>query len=306
MYIGIDAGGTKTDICICSPDGHVARRASFGGINAARMGTDAAAQRIAGCLTDIGFTRAQSLYAGIAGAGDTSISAAIKASLHALLPDIQNITVASDAFNGLNTIVGAGDGIALIAGTGSSAFVRIDGKATQVGGRGYLIDDAGSGFWTGKSCLNAAYRAMDGRGKPTLIMQKVEEHLGMPLARAIPVIYEKGVSYIASFAPIAFECAAAGDPVASEIAEACVRELWLHVRACLDACLTPPRICVATGGMLRAPYLRERLSVHAESAGLKMVFPTLPPVAGAVIAAAGNSADGAFIKTLKDDIDGLQ
>lgn len=306
MYIGIDAGGTKTDICICAPDGHVVRRASFGGINAARMGAETSAHRIAESLYEIGFTRASSLYAGIAGAGNVSISAAIKNSLHGLLPDIQNITVASDAFNGLNTSVGTGDGIALIAGTGSSAFVRIDGKATQVGGRGYLIDDAGSGFWVGRSCLNAAYRAIDGRGRSTLMLQKAEEKLGKPLTHAIPDIYEKGASYIASFAPIVFECAAAGDPVASEIAEACINELWLHVQACIGVCSTPPGICVATGGMLSVQYLRERLSAHAESKGLKMVFPTLPPVAGAVIAAAGNSGDGAFIKTLKDDIDGLQ
>ena len=80
-------------------------------------------------------------------------------------PDIGTVEVKSDAFNALNGEIGLSDGIAMISGTGSSAFTRQGGVVAQVGGWGHLIDDAGSGYALGRACLAAAYRALDGRGE---------------------------------------------------------------------------------------------------------------------------------------------
>ena len=303
MYIGIDAGGTKTDVCICGPTGSIIARSITAGVNAARSGPENAARYIAAKLESLqanGFR----LYAGVAGAGSPELSAALTAALHAQLPYIKHITVASDAFNALNGEIGLGDGIALIAGTGSSAFVRINGTARQVGGRGYLIDDAGSGYWTGRECLNAAYRAIDGRGPATSLTDAIEEFIGVPLADAIPRIYEGGSAYVASFAPLVFAHAENGDPVAKRIAENCAAELTLHLKACISGTDTPPRICVASGGMFRAEYLRNKLAESARDMGIKIIFPSTPPVCGAVVAAAGSAADTDFIKTLKNELRG--
>ena len=306
MYIGIDAGGTKTDICICSDDGAVIKRRTGIGINAAKTGPAAAAEALASLVRTTGCTSASFLYAGVAGGGTTAISEELKARLSALLPEINSVSVASDAFNGLNSVVGLSDGIALIAGTGSSAFLRQNGIIRQAGGRGYLIDDAGSGYHTGRACLDAAFRQIDGRGKYTLLTEAAEKKLGMPLTQAIPALYEGGVPMIASFAPIVFECASAGDGTAKEIAENCANELWLLVKACTSGCKQIPGICAASGGMFRSEMLKELLLANAEGSGIKIVFPDLPPVAGAVIAAAGNAADEKFIKKLKGDLYGLQ
>ena len=304
MYAGIDAGGTKTEICFCDSSGHVVSRSVSQGVNAARTGAAAAARHIAEEIKTIAPAGAFRLYAGIAGAGSKAISAEIHALLTSMLPEASAIAVASDAFNGLNSEVGTGDGIALIAGTGSSAFVRRGGSITQVGGRGYLIDDAGSGYWVGRECLNAAFRAKDGRGNNTLLVHAAERQLGCAIEDSIPVIYECGTSFVASFAPIVFECA--GDPVADAIAESCARELWRHVEACTHHYGGMSPVCVATGGMFKAAFLRNRLTEYASEAGIRMVFPTVPPVAGAVIAAAAENADAEFIKNLKDDLNGLR
>jgi len=303
MYIGIDAGGTKTDVCICSSTGSVIARSVSSGVNAARIGPENAARQIAAQLIAMQAT-GFSLYAGIAGAGSPGIAAALTDALHAQLPHMKHITVASDAFNALNGEVGLGDGIALIAGTGSSAFVRINGAVRQVGGRGYLIDDAGSGYWTGRECLNAAYRAIDGRGPATSLTEAIEEAIGSPLAAAIPRIYEGGSAYVASFAPLVFVHASNGDSVANRIAESCAAELTLHLKACISETDMPPKICVASGGMFRAEYLRKKLAEAARDMGIKIIFPSTPPVCGAVIAAAGSAADADFIKTLKNELRG--
>lgn len=305
MYTGIDAGGTKTDICICSADGKVIARRIFDGLNAAKLGAQTSALLLSEMLCDTGCENTVSLHAGIAGAGSPAISAEIAEILKLRFPYIKKITVASDAFNGLNSVAGNGDGIALIAGTGSSAFVRQNGTVRQLGGRGYLIDDAGSGYHTGRACLNAAYRCIDGRGGYTMLKQAAEEKLGKPLAECIPEIYEGGVPFIAGFAPLVFECAQAGDEIAASIAENCVKELFLHIKPCLSL-PERPDICVATGGMFRAEMLRKSLSEMVEGCGIRMVYPTVAPVAGAVTAAAGENANEDFIKTLKDDLDGLR
>ena len=54
MYIGIDAGGTKTDVCICGPTGSIIARSITAGVNAARSGPENAARYIAACLTEYG------------------------------------------------------------------------------------------------------------------------------------------------------------------------------------------------------------------------------------------------------------
>lgn len=306
MYIGMDAGGTKTDICVCTSEGAVIARKTGCGINAAKSGPAAAAEALASLVSSAGITSATSLYAGTAGAGSAAIAEELKMRLSSLLPGIGNISVASDAFNGLNSVVGLGDGVALIAGTGSSAFLRQNGIIRQAGGRGYLIDDAGSGYHTGKACLDAAFRHIDGRGGYTQLTEAAEKKLVMPLTQAIPALYEGGVPMIASFAPIVFECASAGDLTAKEIAKNCAAELWLMVRACTSACSDVPGICAATGGMFRSEYLRELILSNAEGSGINIVFPSLPPVAGAVIAAAGSAADEKFINRLKGDLNGLQ
>ncbi len=306
MYTGIDAGGTKTDICICSRDGSVISRRIFPGINAAKLGAQTAARMLGEMLSETGCTDTVSLHAGIAGAGSVAISSEIIRLLGEKFPLIKNISVSSDAFNGLNSVVGLGDGIALIAGTGSSAFVRQNGEIRQVGGRGYLVDDAGSGYHTGRACLNAAYRFLDGRGEYTLLKEAAEEKLEMSLHEAIPTIYEGGVPFIAGFAPIVFECASKGDAVSLRIAENCAEELWLHIKSCISGCKNPPGVCVATGGMFRSEMLRKMLAEKASLYGISLVFPTVAPVAGAVIAAAASDANEEFITKLKGDLDGLR
>lgn len=299
MYIGIDAGGTKTDICVCRKDGAVIARDISGGVNAARMGAENAAEHFAARLSLLGIASAERLYAGIAGA--MTLAGEVKAALERKMPHIKQITVASDAFNALNGEVGMGDGIALIAGTGSAAFVRTGGCVRQVGGRGFLIDDAGSGYWAGRECLNAAYRALDGRGAETVLTAAVEKKIGRPLGDAIAAIYEGGSAYVASFAPLVFEHAVKGDRIALEIAGRCADELILHLKACAEGNVM---VCVASGGMFRAEYLKKRLCEAAGEMGIEIIFPDAPPVCGAVMAAAGADADDAFIKILKNGLRG--
>ena len=61
-------------------------------------------------------------------------------------------------------------GVALISGTGSSAFGRAaDGRTKRCGGWGYLLGDEGSGYAIGRGALQLALRSLEaGRQRPRL------------------------------------------------------------------------------------------------------------------------------------------
>lgn len=293
-YIGIDAGGTKTDLLLSEEEGIGLRRVLMPGINAARTPVKQAAEALARGVAQLG-GKADFLYAGIAGAGAPALARALAQEMKRQLPGVAQIEVTSDAFNALNGEIGLENGLALIAGTGSSAFLRTESGVVQIGGRGPLIDDGGSGYSVGRAVLNAAYRALDGRGPQTALVRAAETQLGMPLSQAVPRIYAGGVAEIAAFAHLAAECAGAGDAVAREIARDCAEELALHVRAALAHCPSEGLICVCSGGVFRSAYLRRLFLEQLSEMQVQVRFPEGPPVCGAVKTAALRSGQRDFM-----------
>jgi N-acetylglucosamine kinase-like BadF-type ATPase len=235
----------------------------------------------------------------MAGAASPATAAALRDGIQHAFPLIGRVEVKSDAFNALNGEVGLSDGIAVIAGTGASAFVRKGGNAARIGGWGYLVDDAGGGFSLGQACLRAAYRALDGRGEKTILQNRVEEILGAPLADAIPDLYAGGAARVAAFAPVAFEAARAGDPVAVGLVESCADEIAKLISVCARRFGPGRAVCALSGSMFRADDFLKRVLQRTETLCLDIRKARLAPVYGALVAAAalvGVEADDAFRK----------
>ena len=288
MLIGIDAGGTKNELVLCEKDGRVVNRLTAPGSNAADLGPENAAMRIASQvreLTDGRCETVDALFAGLSGGGAPAISGEVRAVLTRELPFVKSISNGSDALNGLYAGVGAGDGMVVIAGTGTSAFVRCGGVLTQVGGWGYLVDDAGSGYSIGRAVLNAAFRERDGRGESTRLTELVERQLGFNVLGAVPMIYRGGKRTVASFAPLAFEAADMGDRQALAIVDNACRELRLLISTCASHLKKAPYLASLLGSLWKAPRLLE--GVHdLLSPDYRLLRPDLPPVFGAAVAAA--------------------
>lgn len=288
MLIGIDAGGTKNELVLCEKDGHVVNRMTAPGSNAADLGPENAAMRIASQvreLTDGRCETVDALFAGLSGGGAPAISGEVRAVLTRELPFVKSISNGSDALNGLYAGVGAGDGMVVIAGTGTSAFVRCGGVLTQVGGWGYLVDDAGSGYSIGRAVLNAAFRERDGRGESTRLTELVERQLGFNVLGAVPMIYRGGKRTVASFAPLAFEAADMGDRQALAIVDNACRELRLLISTCASHLKKAPYLASLLGSLWKAPRLLEGVR-DLLSPDYRLLRPDLPPVFGAAVAAA--------------------
>ena len=288
MLIGIDAGGTKNELVLCEKDGRVVNRLTAPGSNAADLGPENAAMRIASQvreLTDGRCETVDALFAGLSGGGAPAISGEVRAVLTRELPFVKSISNGSDALNGLYAGVGAGDGMVVIAGTGTSAFVRCGGVLTQVGGWGYLVDDAGSGYSIGRAVLNAAFRERDGRGESTRLTELVERQLGFNVLGAVPMIDRGGKRTVASFAPLAFEAADMGDRQALAIVDNACRELRLLISTCASHLKNAPYLASLLGSLWKAPRLLEGVR-DLLSPDYRLLRPDLPPVFGAAVAAA--------------------
>lgn len=120
------------------------------------------------------------------------------------------------------------DGYALVAGTGTVAARLAGGTlATVVGGRGWLLGDAGGGFWIGRRVARAVVAALDGQGPPTALSALVLPTLGIPpdpstdaerrtaIAQVVSAVYARRPVALAELAPLAFS--RPDDPVARAI-----------------------------------------------------------------------------------------
>jgi N-acetylglucosamine kinase-like BadF-type ATPase len=198
-----------------------------------------------------------------------------------------------------------GPGILILAGTGSMAWARdAAGQSHRTGGWGEVIGDEGSGYWIGSRVLGAVSKALDGRAEPTGLVPAVFDRLGLASDDGLNDLVGwasrlgEARMQIAALAPLALERAEAGDPAAVAIVDAAAAELTLHVRTLERRIGAPTMAWSFAGGLFASPALRRAV---AEGIGRPPALPRLPPVGGALLAAAqhlGWPTDETWIETL--------
>lgn len=305
-YIAIDGGGTKTEGLLCTGDGGILRRAVEGSSNPNDIGIEKSCARLLNVVGELASAlpdgaAVSSLFAGISGA--TGNAAMLT---DALAASAQKVRVGSDAVN-LLSCAGSGDGICLISGTGSVCFVRAHGEIRRIGGWGYLIDGAGSGYDIGRDAVSAVLCAYDGRGRATALTAILEKKLGKRTADAIPEIYRGGKSFIASLAPAVFEAAREGDGISCDILDRNAAYLAGLLSAAADVlrpCSGGRHRAVLGGSIVTAPDgLFPRLCAIAPP-DIELIRTDAPPVYGAfceALSADGREADAACRRRFLDD-----
>ena len=212
--------------------------------------------------------------------------------------------ICDDTYSVISSVLGHQDGCGLVAGTGSSLFVRASGAGCiHIGGWGYLIDTGGSGYDLGRDALYMALRATDGRGKKTVLNQLLEQDLGRPVEEAIAEIYAGGRSYIASFAHTVFEGRRLGDPVCAAIFNRGVQRLSELVYTA--AKYYPGTYSVVLGGGLFSAFPEYVEALRRETPSCAQLLTTnMPVVYGAAIEAlwgAGYTASEPFKRQFLQD-----
>ena len=232
-YLGIDGGGTKTVFLLTDANGVMLCSATLGASNPNDIGLDATCALLSNGIDQVtaGYDRAAiSCFAGIAGAATGDNACKITDFLCTL--GFLRAECQSDLALSLAVCLGDGDGIAVIAGTGSVAMGRCGGETFRAGGYGYLFGDAGSGFALGQGAILAALQAEDGSGAPTVLHGMVAAQCGKEkVLDALSDFYRGGKTGIARYAPLIFKAHALGDAVATKILVDNVRAIADNVRA---------------------------------------------------------------------------
>lgn len=288
ILVGVDAGGSSID-CAIERDG-VATDLHGDAANVRTCGVEGAAERIAATVESALHGAAfDALAVGAAGAGDTVVARALEAALRGYFPD-GAIAVHDDAEIALRAGVPQGDGVVLIAGTGSIAYARIGEEAYRVGGYGYLLGDDGSGFAIGRAALAQMLRWYDGRAAHSELFDAIASRLQVGDAQALlgRVYGEPNmVASIAAVAPLVLDRAGTGERVATKIVQSTAHELVELIKTLVHRAQLGQRELplVFAGGLLSENSLLTYLVETRLLADLPLLQPVksaLPPVRGAL------------------------
>ncbi len=265
LYIGVDAGGTKTEVLAVAGGASAGRRGA--GVNLQRDGAERSAEvlaaLIAGTLRRLEHDGVGGLCAGVAGAGRADEQADLAARLRARLPEIGEapLTVEHDGRIALEAAFEGESGMVVVAGTGSVVLARTEaGDLVRAGGWGPRIGDEGSGMALGQAVLAAVAADFDG-GEPTALRHLLAEQTGTEAPEdLIRLVYADGLA-VQSLAPLAVAAAESHDWVGTRILKAEANALaqqagWLAAQA--EGAIAP-RV-VLLGGMTQEVYYRECLA----------------------------------------------
>jgi N-acetylglucosamine kinase-like BadF-type ATPase len=184
--LGFDGGGTKTDCVLLNAHGDVIGEGHGGPANPLRSGYDGAFSSLreaaAGAIAagKIRPTEITSVCAGLAGAGRRSVVRRMMVFLSQEFPAALT-QVATDYEVALESAVGSGPGVVLIAGTGSVAYGRnAAGDTARAGGYGPLLGDEGSAFEIGRRAVSAVAHSRDMDAPVTVMAEMISAALDCP------------------------------------------------------------------------------------------------------------------------------
>lgn len=310
--IAVDCGGTKTDTVLFDETGHIHHRDVSAGANGMDIGKAEALRRFLGTMervVPLSPGRVSAIYGGIAGVmplGD------FYTPVVAPKDYADSLRFADDGPSMISATIGHQNGCAMVIGTGSSCFIRIDEQPLRkVGGKGYLIDTGGSGFELGRDALAMAFRAADGRCEATLLTESIQEQMGAPIDQWMERIYDPvsgGRAFVASFAHHVFEARARGDWAANDIFDrgaALLADLTYAAAKWFDG----PFPVVMNGGLVsHFPEYADAIRSRSHPRAI-MRLGDAPPVYGSAVEAmwdAGLEADDMFRARFLADYAALQ
>ncbi len=295
-FLGIDIGGTKSHALIADETGRAVGFGRAGPGNYQTVGYPGmeAALRTATeqALASAGLRRDQIAGAGfgIGGYDWPSQQVLMRDTIQSALDLHAPLTLVNDAVLGLLAGTEAGWGVALVAGTGNNCRGRDRaGREGRVTGEGWQFGEYGGAGELVMRAVQVVSTAWSRRGPPTRLTEAFVAALG---ARDVDDLLEGlALDYYqlrGEAAPLVFQVAAAGDPVAVEViawAGRALGDLAVGVIRQLDLAHQPCDVVLIgsmfNGGPLLLDPLRATIQATAPQARLRRL--AAPPVIGAVL-----------------------
>lgn len=226
------------------------------------------------------------VVAGISGLTDANADADAMLALTAAR-GVRRVVLAHDSTTSFLGALGDRRGAVVAAGTGVVTLAVGAETTARVDGWGWIMGDAGSGYWIGREALDAVMRAYDGRGPTTELTATVSDRWP-DLSQAYMSLQADPdrVRIVASFAAVVARAAVAGDAVAQDISVRAAHELAQSVRAAIAQVRTDEEtfpVCAIGGVFGSAPLLEAfTADLHAGDASVRLVAPVGVGIDGVV------------------------
>jgi N-acetylglucosamine kinase-like BadF-type ATPase len=297
-FLGVDGGGTKTAYVVLDGEGRTVAELVGPSCYYFASGIDLLERVLTEGVTEVtakaGITPAQLDHAffGVPGYGENSADIPrLDAIVRGLLGH-DRFAVGNDVVGGWAGALAAGDGINVVAGTGSIAYGEHGGLSHRSGGWSELFGDEGSAYWVAVQGLNAFSRMSDGRlprgPLHGLLIERVGIENDLDLVGVVVDRWGGRRAEIAALAATVVEAADAGDAEAGSILEEAGRELVRLVEACRDRIGYEDGEHVAvsySGGMFNAPSFRTTFTraLQAAGPGYRLHTPKYGPAVGSAL-----------------------
>lgn len=297
LYLGIDAGGTKTD-CAVSNGAELLGQASGESCKLARVGRARAHDNLHAVVQQAcGGARVlsrdiQHVCIGMSGASLPEAVIWAQDTIRELTPDA-TIYVAGDHVIAHRAAFGTSHGVLVVSGTGSIAFGRNQkGETARAGGWGPAISDEGSAFWVGREAVAAALREYD-TGVADGLLSSIAQFWKITPEEVVRVANASEPRF-AELAGTVVAAAEKGDALAREITERAGQSL-ARIAAAVVGRLWPEGGVVPvalTGGVLQGSALVRhsfRDAMKQQNPEAAVSFAYVRPVLGALEIAAQRS-----------------
>lgn len=182
FFIGIDSGGTKSEMLIMDTDDNIIHKISHKAFHYSVHGKEKVSSHLKDIITNsikekkLNLKNCKGICIGLAGVREAVDKNELQKHLIKLL-GYKNILIESDSKIALYGAFKGKDGLILICGTGSILIGVINKKFFRIGGWGRIIGDYGSGYDIGKRAIKHLVSEYDKGKKTSKLSQAIEKSL---------------------------------------------------------------------------------------------------------------------------------
>jgi N-acetylglucosamine kinase-like BadF-type ATPase len=306
--LAIDAGNSKTDVCVVSADGELLGSARGGPFRPHLVGATAAVASIGAAVSEA-LSRAGSVDVRHVAACLANVDLPVEhEAIEAAIAEAgwaPSYDVVNDTFALLRAGLDTSRGVAVVCGAGINCTgVLSDGTTVRFAAVGHVSGDWGGGGHLWQEAMWWAARAEDGRGPETALRTALPRHVGLSsMAELIEAVHVGALpeERCMELTPLLFSVAEAGDGVAATVVRRQAEEVVALAATAIRrlGALSEPIDVVLGGGVLTAghPLLMDEITRRlAETAPLAVPrVVAAPPIVGAVLLGLDRieAADGA-------------
>lgn len=301
-YLGVDGGGTKTAASVVTGEGELLAAAEGPGcyyLDHPERGIGLVEEVLAGVVREVCAQAAVEpaeltfAFLGLPAHGEVSRDVPVLDAVPRAVLGHDRYRVDNDTVCGWAGSLAGGDGINVVAGTGSITYGRRGEVGVRVGGWSEVFGDEGSGHWLGIRALRVFSRMSDGREPAGPLLDVFREHLGLEtdldLVDVVVNRWQGSRPRIAALSRPLVVAARRGDPAARRLLAEAGAELAELVEATRRRLRHDPADVVAvsySGGVFSVPEVLAEFRARLPAEGYDLRTPRFTPAIGAALHAA--------------------